>query len=105
MGDVVSMGPRKPRDGAEALVWTCGGCGGSTFQLLSGGEVRCHFCCKHSTAIRHFHPDEMPSPLNAAARQAGELVSAAIAARNISASISSIARATPPEDPPCPTTK
>lgn len=48
---------RKPVDSAEALVWTCGNCGCSTFQLLQGGFIRCSYCNTHSTTRAHFAPD------------------------------------------------
>lgn len=33
----------------EPLIWTCGDCGGSTWYLLSNGDIQCSCCHKLST--------------------------------------------------------
>lgn len=46
--------PEKPV--LQAWVWTCNGCGGSLFQLVQGGAVRCSHCNLYSTSVAHFDP-------------------------------------------------
>jgi len=59
MGDVVDLGGNKPKPpvGDNEWIYSCGGCGYTTFQLILGGEVRCTECNRILPDTRHFRPD------------------------------------------------
>lgn len=53
-GNIANADLKAKNEGLADFVWSCGGCGNTTFQLVRGGAIRCAHCNLHSPSLGHY---------------------------------------------------